>query len=218
MKKAILLILVTMILNSVNGQDLNGKWLLKQIDSGDGKKGYPGFQLLEINRDSINFYTNFSLKEKASTLIMNNGDLLNSNDEKTSKYKIVNENHLKLFINGKANDKDAIFECDFYRLEPTITTLKKEDIEKLTFVLKENGRESEFAFNKEFWDKETLELFKRKEGEKKMIEQIDSTFFVSMYYNGERNVSIPIREVSTEFLKLYAIPTGSMEMIAYRKK
>ena len=207
-----------MISNSVIGQNMNGKWILKDVDSGNEKKGYPGFQLLEINNENVDIYTDFSLKEKATTLKMDNGDFLNHNNEKTSKYEIVDENHLKWFINGKSNDKDAIFECDFYRLEPTITTLKKEDIEKLTFVLTENGRESEFEFNKELWDKERLELFKRKEGEKKIIEKIDSTFFVSMYYDGKRNGSIPIKEVTSEFLKLYLIPTGPMEMIAYRKK
>jgi hypothetical protein len=207
-----------MIFNSVIGQNMNGKWILKDVDSGNEKKGYPGFQLLEINNDNVDIYTDFSLKEKATTLKMDNGDFLNYNNEKTSKYEIVNKNHIKWFINGKSNDKDAVFECDFYRLEPTITTLKKEDIEKMTFVLTENGRESEFEFNKELWDKERLEQFKRKEGEKKMIEQIDSTFFVSMYFNGKRNGSIPIKEVTSEFLKLYLIPTGPMEMIAYRKE
>lgn len=218
MRKTTIIILLTMISNSVIGQNLNGKWILKDVDSGNGKKGYPGFQLMEIKNDTVDIYTDFSLKEKATTLKMSNGDFLNLNNEKTSKYEIVNENHIKWFINGKSNDKDAVFECDFYRLEPTITTLKKEDIEKLTFVLTENGRESEFEFNKELWDKETLELFKRKEGEKKIIEKIDSTFFVSMYYDGKRNGSIPIKEVTSEFLKLYLIPTGPMEMIAYRKK
>lgn len=108
---------------------------------------------------------------------MDNGDFLNYKNEKTSKYEIVNENHIKWFIDGKSNEKDAVFECDFYRLEPTITTLKKEDIEK-----------------------------------------IDSTFFVSMYFNGKRNGSIPIKEVTSEFLKLCLIPTGPMEMTAYRKE
>ncbi|MBD3660783.1 MAG: hypothetical protein HUJ11_01070, partial [Arenibacter algicola] len=95
---------------------------------------------------------------------------------------------------------------------------KKEEIEKLTFVILENERESEFVFNKELWDQERLERHNRKEGEKKLIEQIDSTFFISMYSNGKRDGSIPIKEVSTEILKLYAIPTGPMEMIAYRKE
>ncbi|UNY99183.1 hypothetical protein MQE36_02265 [Zhouia spongiae] len=207
-----------MISNSVIGQNLNGKWILKDVDSGNGKKGYPGFQLMEINNDSVYIYTDFSLKKKATTLKMDNGDFLNNNNEKISKYEIVNENHIKWFIDGKSNDKDTVFECDFYRLEPTITTLKKEDIEKMTFVLTENERESKFEFNKELWNKESLKLFKRKEGEKKMIEQIDSTYFVSIYFNGKRNVSIPIKEVTPEFLKLYAIPTGPMEMIAYRKE
>nr|WP_321222906.1 hypothetical protein [uncultured Psychroserpens sp.] len=197
---------------------MNGKWILKDVNSGNEKKGYPGFQLLEISNDNVDVYTDFTLKEKATTLKMDNGNFLNHNNEKTSKYEIVSETHIKWFIEGKSNDKDAIFECDFYRLEPTITTLKKEDIEKMTFVLTENGRESEFEFNKELWDKERLEQFKRKEGEKKMIEQIDSTFFVSMYLNGKRNGSIPIKEVTSEFLKLYLIPTVPMEKIAYRKE
>ena len=218
MRIAITLILLSMIFNSVNGQNLNGKWILKDIDSGIEKKRYPGFQLLEINNNNFDIYTDFSLKEKASSLKMDNGDLRNSNNEQTSKYEIVNENHIKWIINGKSNDKDAVFECDYYRLLPTITTLKKEDIEKLTFVIIKNERETEFVFNKELWDKERLERFKRKEGEKKMIEQIDSTFFVSIYFNGKRDASIPIKEVSTELLKLYAIPTGPMEMIAYRKE
>ena len=218
MRKTTIFILLAMIFNSVIGQNMNGKWILKDVDSGNGKKGYPGFQLMEINKDSVDIYTDFSLKEKATTLKMDNGDFLNIKNEKTSKYEIVNENHIKWFINGKSNDKDAVFECDFYRLEPTITTLKKDDIEKMTFVLTENGRDSEFEFNKELWDKERLALFKRKEGEKKIIEQIDSTFFVSMYYDGKRNGSIPIKEVTSEFLKLCLIPTGPMEMIAYRKE
>ena len=207
-----------MVLNSVNRQDLNGKWLLKDIDSGNGKKGYPEFQLLEINDKSAEFFTGFSLEKKASNIKVVKGKLLTTENGKFAKYKIVNENHLKLFIDGKANDKDAVFECDFFRLLPTITVLKKVDIEKLTFLVNENGHESELNFNKELWDKETLKLFNEKEGEKRIIEQIDSTFFVSMYYNGKRSISIPIKEVTTKFLKLYAIPTGPMEMIAYRKE
>ncbi len=149
---------------------------------------------------------------------MNNGDLLNLKKEKTSTYKVINDNNLKWFVNGKSNNKDAIFECDFYRLEPTITMLKKEDIEKMTFVLTENGRETKFEFNKELWDKETLERMKRKEGKKKMIEQIDSTLFIISYFDGKRHSSIPIKEVTTKLITMYAIPTGPMEMTAYRKE
>ncbi len=57
-----------MILNSVTGQELNGKWLLKQIDSCNGKKNYPGFQLLEIENDRVKMFTDFSLKKKSNTL------------------------------------------------------------------------------------------------------------------------------------------------------
>jgi len=218
MRKTTIFILLAMIFNSVIGQNMNGKWILKDIDSGNDKKGYPGFQMLEIKDSIAEFYTDFSLEKQAPNLKVLESEILTSKNEKFAKYKVINDNHLKLYIDGKANGKDAVFECDFYRLEPTITTLKKEDIEKLTFVIIENERESEFIFNKELWDKKTLELLNRKEGEKKVIEQINSTLFVSMYRNGKRNGSIPIKEVTTEFLKLYAIPTGPMEMTAYRKK
>lgn len=218
MRAATLFIFLALIFNSVNGQDLNGKWILKELDSGNDKKGYPGFQLLEIKDSIAEFYTDFSLKKQASNLRVLKDEILTSKNGKFAKYKVVNDNYLKLFIDGKANGKDAVFQCDFYRLEPTITSLTKEDIEKMIFVLTENGKESEFEFNKELRDKERLKLFKKKEEEKKMIEKIDSTFFVSMYFNGKRNSSIPIKEVTSEFLKLCLIPSGPMEMVAYRKE
>ncbi|MEQ8419746.1 MAG: hypothetical protein RIB64_07035 [Arenibacter algicola] len=197
---------------------MNGKWILKDIETGNGKKGYPGFQMLEIKDSIAAFYTDFPLKKKYSNLKVLDRKIVTMENGKFANYEMVNDDHLKLIIEGKTNGKDSVFECDFYRLEPTLTILKKEEIEKLTFVILENERESEFVFNIELWGQERLERHNRKEGEKKLIEQIDSTFFISMYSNGKRDGSIPIKEVSTEILKLYAIPTGPMEMIAYRKE
>jgi len=207
-----------MILNSVNGQDLNGKWLLKDIDSGDGHKGYPGFQMLKIKDSTAEFFTDFSLEKIFLNLKVVNDEILTEKNGKFARYKVVDGNHLKLFADGKSNGKDAVFESDYYRLIPTVTNLKKEEIEKLTYSFIENERETELSFNKELWDKETLKIFNEKEGQKNIIEQIDSTFFVSIYYNGKRSGSIAIKEVTTEFLKLYAIPSGPMEIIASRKK
>ena len=53
-----------MISNLSNGQALNGKWILKDVDSGNGKKGYPGFQLMEIKDKNVDIYTDFKLKKK----------------------------------------------------------------------------------------------------------------------------------------------------------
>ncbi|WP_204346663.1 hypothetical protein [Psychroserpens algicola] len=203
-----------MTLNYVTRQNLNGKWLLKQIDSGNGEKGYPGFQLLEIESDCVDIYMDISLEKKVASFLMRNGNLLNSNNENTSEYKIVNENHLKLYVDGTSNDENAIFECDFFRLEPTITSLKKDDIEKMIFV----NSETEFVFNKELWDKESLELHKITKGERKMIEQIDSTLFLSTYFNGKKHSSFPIKEVTTEFIKICGIPKMPKGIIGYRKE
>lgn len=209
-----------MIINSINGQSLNGKWLLKDIDPGNSiRKGYPGFQLLEIKNKNAEMFTNFSLTEKWEELKLVDDKILTDKNKKFAKYKLVNENHLKLFMDGESNNKDVVFECDFFRLIPTITALQKTEIEKLSFLLKqENGTESELIFNKELMDKETLKLFKKKEGYKMLIDQIDATLFVSIYDSGKRRSSFPIKEVTSEFIKLYAIPTGPMEMIAYRKE
>ena len=83
---------------------------------------------------------------------------------------------------------------------------------------KENEGEAEFTFNKELWSKERLEKSKWNDGEKKMIEQIDSTLFVSMYFNGKRHSSFPIKEVTTKFMILHGIPNQPLEWIAYRKE
>jgi hypothetical protein len=208
-----------MILNSVNKQNLNGKWLLKDVDSGNGQKGYPGFQLLEIKDSSAEFYTNFSLESQTPTLQVSEEKILTNKNGKFAEYKIVDENHLKLFVNGKSNDKKAIFECDFYRLVPTITTLNKGEIKKLTFILTKNEKvKTKFSFNKELITEEILNTLKKKEGQKMQIEQIDSTFFVSNYFYGKRETSFPIMEVTNDFLKLYPVPTKTDQLIAYRKE
>ena len=207
-----------MISNLSNGQALNGKWILKDIDSGNGKKGYPGFQLIEIKDKNVDIYTDFKLNKKITSFLIDDNNFLNSINKVDSSFKIIDENHFKWFVKGKANEKDAIYECDFFRLEPTTSTLEKEEIERMTFSLIENGRETRFEFNKELMDKKLIKALKIKEGEKKVIEMIDSTLFVSIFWNGERTGSIPIKEVTSDFLKLYAVPTGPMEMIAYRKK
>ena len=87
-----------MILNSVNGQNLNGKWILKDIDSGNDKKGYPGFQLLEIKDSIAEFYTDFSLEKQAPNLKVLEDEILTSKNGKFAKYKVVNDNHMKLFV------------------------------------------------------------------------------------------------------------------------
>ena len=53
---------------------------------------------------------------------------------------------------------------------------------------------------------------------KRMIEKIDSTFFMTMYSKGRRNVSIPIKEVTKDSLILHMIPTSSIEIKAFTKR
>lgn len=197
--------------------NLSGKWVLKDFDSGNVKKGYSGFQLLEINGSTAEFYIGFSLDKKSSNLKVLSNKIVTSENVDFAAYELVNINMIRLFINSKSNGETAVFACDFYRLEPTYTDLKKEEIVKMTFLWPDIKRESLLIFNNELLDKETLAIMNQKKGINNILEQIDSTFFVSIYCNGKRTYSIPIKEVNNEFLKLYAIPTGPMEIIAYRK-
>jgi hypothetical protein len=120
---------------------------------------------------------------------------------------------------GKSNDKDVVFECNFNRLIPTITSLTKEKIEKLFFLIFENNEvKAEFSFNNERMKEETLMLLNRKEGHKMQIEQIDATFFITNYLTGIRSGSFTIKEVTTELIKLYNIPTEPTEITEYRKQ
>ncbi|GAB1858669.1 hypothetical protein MHTCC0001_35090 [Flavobacteriaceae bacterium MHTCC 0001] len=216
--RLVFLILSILFLNPVYGQDLTGKWLLKDIDFGKGKS-YGGFQLIEIEGNIVNLFIDFSLSEKFQELKLKSKVLFTMNGSKYADYKVVDKNNLRLFVKGKHNDhKDIIIKYNFYRLLPTITILKKNEIEKLSFVLKDNNIESEIVFNEEFLDSETLKIIGLIEGRKMLIEQIDHTFFISVYYSGKRECSIPIKEVTTDFLKLYALPNELPENVTYIRK
>jgi len=203
-------------MNSVFEQNLDGKWLLKEIYTENGKRGYPGFQMLEIKDSSVIFYSDFSLTKKALNLRLTENEILNSENEKFADFKYIDRDQIKLYVNGKSNDSNVIFQCLYFRLVPTVTKLKKNEIEKLTFWTIENGRETEINFNQELWEKENLKLLKVKKGMSKMIEKIDSTFFITTYFQGKRNGSIPIKKVTKDSLILHMIPTP-FEIKAYRK-
>lgn len=196
---------------------MTGKWILKDIDSGKAEKGYSGFQLLEIDGSKAEFTIGFPALQRVSNLTIVENQIWTVENEVFARYEMVDESHLILFVEGKSNGIQTVFECHFYKLLPTITTLEKEEIEQLTFEIKSDDRKSELKFNQELWNKDSLKLFGKSKGEKRTIEQIDATFFVGIHYHQTIVALIPIKEVTTKFIKLYAIPTIPKEMIFYRK-
>ncbi len=201
----------------MKNKNLQGKWLIRDISHNNGKKGFPGFQLIEIEEEKVIFHRDFSLKNPELQLKLGNLSFLNSKDEIAHEFTVVNENQIIIYFEGTSNDIEVTFECNFDRLVPTITPLKIEEIESFVYKIKVENSEEEFIFNKELSNQETLELQKIKEGKKYRIEQIDQTLFISSYYNSKREVSYPIKEVTEKLIKLYPFPMLGKEFVGYRK-
>jgi len=218
MKNVKLIIAIIMISSPVFSQNLDGKWLLRSMSYGSGKKSFPGFHLIEIKDKKVVFHTDFSLKKDKAALIFGEGKFLIVTKEIANKFDIVNKNQIKVYIEGTANGKEVIFESNYYRLLPTKTNLNKEEIEKIVYVLEIENKQVEFVFNKELMSEEYLTLLKIEEGEKKRIEQIDSTMFISLFSTGTREVSLPIKEITKDTIILYPFfPLLKEEIRGYRK-
>ncbi len=200
------------------GQDLNGKWLLKQMGVGKMKKT-PVQHLLNIENENAILYMDLVPSVNQLELKFQNNSLFLPNDKKYADYKIHDKNNLSLLVEGNVNDKKGIIEMDFIRLFPTITDLTIEEIETFTYEGQKNEKtKSKFEFNKEMMDLETVKQLGHEEGQKMKIEKMDSTLFLAIYVFGKKSALLPIKEVTTDFIKLYGIPNDAGEIVATRSE
>ena len=150
------------------------------------------------------------MKVKDSSLILENG-------EKYSDFKVIDNNLLRLFIQGTSNEDQVEMEMDFVRLLPTKTDFSQEKIESLRFEFQEKGKlKTIIAFNQELWNKNELEKLEMKEGSRWIIEKLETIYFITNYNCGRKGVSLPISEVNEDLLKFYGVPNESGEVIATR--
>ncbi|MEP3209732.1 MAG: hypothetical protein ABJN95_11105 [Maribacter sp.] len=218
MKKTIILILTFMIFKPTYGQELDGKWILKEVGYKEFKKN-PGIQILNFKNNKAHLFTELRLTKSELDLEVKNSTLILQNGEKYADLNLLNENFLKLLVDGTFNDDKVIMEMDFVRLLPTQTDLSQEEIESLNFEFQEEGKsKTKIAFNQELWDKNTLKELDWKEGSKMTIEKLDRTYFISIFNRGRKGVTLPISEVNERILKFYCVPNESGEVIATRSK
>jgi hypothetical protein len=218
LKINIYIILTTLIMSHTYGQDLNGKWLLKQMGVGKIKKT-PVQHRLDIENENALLYMDVVPSENQLELKFQNNFLYLPNDKKYADFKIHDENNLSLLVEGNVNDIIGIIEMDFIRLFPTITDLTIDEIETFTYEGRENEKTtSKFKFNKEMMELETLKQLGHEEGQKMKIERMDSTLFLAIYVFGKKGALLPIKEVTPDFIKLYGIPNDTGEIIATRSK
>ncbi len=197
-----------MIFNTVNGQNLNGTWLMIKDGASYGKSMF-----IEFENDQILHYE-ISEKSKNGNL---EKKLVYSETFSGIKNKLVNENRIRLYRMGKTHiviseteskTEDTEFATDYERIEPTITSLTEKEIEQSEFNIEWNNEKLKFAFNKDL-NSSTIQEFNKlmkREGRKLILENLDGTYFGAIYENGKRETLIAIREISTEKIILYGFP------------
>ena len=205
-----------MILNTGYDQDLDGKWFLKQMGTGKMKKT-PVQYILDIENENATLFLDFVPSENQLELKIKEGSFTYKNEKKYADSELRNETNLTLFVEGMVNDEKGIIEMDFVKLFPTVTDLTIEQIEGFTYEIQKNEKtKSKFEFNKEMMDLKTLEQLRHKEGQKMRIEKIDSTLFIAIYVFGSKSACLPIKEVSTDYIKIYGVPGEIDELTATR--
>ncbi|TVZ15433.1 hypothetical protein [Maribacter sp. MAR_2009_72] len=205
-----------MIFKTTNGQQLDGKWILKEVGYKEFKKN-PGLQILNFETNKAGLFTNLQLTKSELDLNVKDNTLILENGEKYADLKLLNENFLRLLVNGTFNDDNVIIEMDFVRLLPTKTDLPQEEIESLNFEFQVEGKsKTKIAFNKELGDKKKLKELEWKEGSKWIIEKLESTYFISIFKRGRKGVTLPISEVNENVLKFYGVPNETGEVVATR--
>ena len=204
-----------MIYNNISGQEPDGKWILKEVGSKEFKKNI-GLRILDFKKGKATLFKDLELTKSELDLHFMDNTLFLENEKKYGTFKLIEENFLRLFVDGTFNDEKVKIELDFVRLLPTKTKLSKNEIETLSFEFREEGKsKSKIAFNKELMNKEMLQELKWKEGLKMVLEKLDDTFFITIFRLGRKGASLPISEVNQKVLKFYGVPTESGEIIAW---
>ena len=178
-------------------------------------------EFIEFENNQI---IHFDLDKKAENKLSKK---VNKWNEKLSesKYKFVNDNRIRIFRMGKTHTvisetktitKNTEFATDYERIKPTKTELTTKKINKLEFKAEWNGEKFPIIFNKNLDSKTIKEINKRlnNEGQKLLLENLQGTYFVSVYNNGERISLIGIKEVDEKKAILFGFPEKPYEIKA----
>ena len=197
-------------------KNLNGTWL--KIKTGDD---YCEPEFIEFNNDQI---IHFELELKSGNEL---SKVQTEWSEKLtdSKYRLVNDNRIRIFRMGKTHTmlsetesktEDTEFATDYERIEPTKTDLESEIIETLEFKAQWNKEKIPLTFNKVLDSPVIQELNKRmnRNGRKLILENLQGTYFASIFQNDEREKLIGIKEIDKEKAILFGFPEKPYEIKA----
>jgi len=142
-----------------------------------------------------------------------------------SKYEFVNENRIRIFRMGKtytvlseteSKTEDTEFATDYERIEPTKTELETEKIETLEFKAEWNSEKIPLKFNTILDSPFIQEINKRmkRSGRKLILENLQGTYFASIFDNDEREKLIGIKEIDEVKAILFGFPEKPFEIKA----
>lgn len=197
-------------------KNLNGTWL--KIKTGDD---YCQPEFIEFNNDQIiHFELELKSRNELSKVRTEWSEKLSE-----SKYEFVNDNRIRIFRMGKTHvvlseteskTEDTEFATDYERIEPTKTELESKKIETLEFKAQWNKEKIPLIFNKILDSPATLELNKRmkRNGRKLILENLQGTYFASIFKNDERKTLIGIKDIDEKKAILFGFPEKPYEIKA----
>ena len=206
--KILTIITFYLIVVSSSAQELDGKWMMTK----DGDSYIiPENLILEINSDSLKYFSFDQLQSSIPIKIENNNIIINQ--KQTDIVEFINEDRIKIKSQGKVNDKNSLIETEYVRLKKTKTKLSPEEIQKLSFKFNWNDEKLKVIFNKELGSPQVMKIMEKDELTKIRLEKIDSTYFISIYESGKRATIVPIKEVSNDRMILYGMPRKPYEIV-----
>jgi hypothetical protein len=142
-----------------------------------------------------------------------------------SKFEFVNDNRIRIFRMGKTHTvlsetesktEDTEFSTDYERIEPTKTELESEKIEMLEFKAEWKNEKIPLKFNKVLDSSVIQEINKRmkRSGRKLVLENLQGTYFASIFDNDEREKLIGIKEIDEGKAILFGFPEKPYEIKA----
>ncbi|QCY70767.1 hypothetical protein FHG64_15980 [Antarcticibacterium flavum] len=146
-----------------------------------------------------------------------------------TKLKILNEDRIRIFGLGKihtvVSETDSTTEeveisTDYVKIKPTITSFSKEEILKMEFKAEWNREKFPIIFNRDLDSLPLKEIKKRlnREGRKILLEDLQGTYFASIFNDGRRETLIGIKEITREKAILFGFPGEPFEVTAYSSK
>lgn len=199
-------------------KNFEGTWLT--IKTGND---YNPPEFIEFQSDQI---IHFELENTSKNNQLTKKEI-HGTDEKLSdvKYEFINKNRIRIFRMGIKNTvvdsskfkKELVeFVTDYERIPPTKTVLTHKEIEKLEFKAKWNNEKISMIFNTDLDIPLIQEILKKnnREGMKLILENLEETFFISIYDNRERSTLIGIKEVTNNKAILFGFPEEPYEIIA----